>query len=458
MTADRVLDELSRVVEAARGHRQPPEVEHAAKRMIMDSVGCALGAFREQVPGIARAAAAARPQPGGCSVLGTRISTTPEMAAFANGVMIRYLDYNDAYGSAGGIGHPSDYIPAAMAAAERAGACGADLLAAVSVGYEVFCRLTDATRLGVETWDHVVNGAVASAAAAALTGGLPAGATRHAMSLALTPNFALQATRLGNLSMWKGCASGNACRNGMFAAELAGRGLTGPEAPFEGRGGLFPVLGGEPDLRGLLRADGRPAISDCHIKRYPSGYFSQGAIEAAVQARAGLRSSQEVERIEVGTFEFGLRVMAGDEQKWHPTTRETADHSIPFVVACAVATGDVTSVSFRPEVLADPEIARLLAGLTVAVDPECAAAWPGACMNKVTLVLNGGERRSATVRYYRGHAYNPMNDEELQQKFAEQAVPVLGDAAADQLAAVIWGLDKAEHITELFDVAATAED
>jgi 2-methylcitrate dehydratase len=299
---------------------------------------------------------------------------------------------------------------------------------------------------------------VASAAAAALLDDLGALATRHAMSLAVTPNFALQATRLGTLSMWKGCASANACRNGVFAAELAGRGLTGPQAPFDGRGGLFPITGEEPDMRGLLRADGRPAISDCHIKRYPSGYFSQGAIEAAVQARASLRSSQEIERIEIGTFEFGLRVMAGDSEKWRPATRETADHSIPFVVACAVAAGDVTSASFRPDVLADPEIRRLLDRLTVAADAECAAAWPEACMNKVTLVLTNGERRSATVRYYRGHARNPMSDEEVQRKFARQAAPVLGDTAAGQLATVIWGLDKAGHISELFDAAATAED
>ncbi|HYZ52405.1 MAG TPA: hypothetical protein VE733_02690 [Streptosporangiaceae bacterium] len=79
-------------------------------------------------------------------------------------------------------------------------------------------------------------------------------------------------------------------------------------------------------------------------------------------------------------------------------------------------------------------------------------------MNKVTLVRNGGERRSAIARYYRGHTLNPISDEELQHKFAEQRVPMLGGAAADQLATVIWGLDKAEHIAELFDIAVTAEE
>jgi 2-methylcitrate dehydratase len=199
-TGDRVLDELGRVVESARGKRQPPELEHAAKRMIMDAIGCAFGGFTADAPVLARELARARPLPGGARVLGTGLRTSPEAAAFANGVMIRYLDYNDSYGSAGGIGHPSDYIPAALATATT----GTDLLNAVVVGYEIFGRMMDVTNLGVEGWDHVTNGAVASAAMAALLRGLSPEAIRHAMSLAVTPNFALQATRLGTLSMWKG--------------------------------------------------------------------------------------------------------------------------------------------------------------------------------------------------------------------------------------------------------------
>jgi 2-methylcitrate dehydratase len=145
--------------------------------------------------------------------------------------------------------------------------------------------------------------------------------------------------------------------------------------------------------------------------------------------------------------------MAGDEEKWHPKTRETADHSIPYVVACAVARGDVTIADFSPESLTDPEIRRLLDNLTVVQDDECEAAWPDACLNKVTLVRRGGDRCSATVRYYRGHARNPMTHDELQEKFSRQVAPTLGPDGAERLAGVIWNLGKEQNVKELFEAA-----
>jgi 2-methylcitrate dehydratase len=289
---------------------------------------------------------------------------------------------------------------------------------------------------------------VASAAAAAVANGLSRQRTRHALALAVTANLSLQATRLGELSMWKGCAAGNACRNGVFAAELAAAGLTGPPAPFTGRGGLFQVTGGEPDMRWLGPAH-RPAIAGCHVKRFPSGYFSQGAIQAALDLHARLNGRPPA-AVEVGTFEFGKKVMAGDTQKWHPATRETADHSIPYVVACALARGRVNRGDLDESQLTAPDIVRLLDVLTVEVDQECAAAWPEACMNRVTVAFADGGEESATVRYYRGHAKNPMSDRELEDKFRDQAASVLTDADADALLAAIWELDEADSPDALF--------
>jgi 2-methylcitrate dehydratase len=102
--------------------------------------------------------------------------------------------------------------------------------------------------------------------------------------------------------MWKGCAAGNACRNGVFAAELAAEGITGPPAPFTGRGGLFQVTGGQPDLR----RPGAPASFGCHVKRFPSGYFAQGAIQAALDVRRTLNGRVPV-AVAVGTIELGKK-------------------------------------------------------------------------------------------------------------------------------------------------------
>jgi 2-methylcitrate dehydratase len=444
---DEVLRALEDIIDAGRAP-QPGNAVHAAKRMLLDSVGCALGGYHEHVPATIRRVSRRRVKPGGTRAFGMEERLHPDAAAFANSVMIRFLDYNDTHGSAVGVGHPSDYIPAAMARLGEQEIPGELILRAILVEYEVFCRLTDATRLGVERVDHVLNGAVASAAAAAVANGLSREQTRHALSLALTANLSLQATRLGELSMWKGCAAGNACRNGVFAAEMAAAGITGPPAPFTGRGGLFQVTGGEPDMRWLGAADG-PAILGCHVKRFPSGYFSQGAIQAALEVRGRLDGRVPV-AVEVGTFELGKTVMAGDVEKWHPTTRETADHSIPYVVACALARGTVNRADLDESRLADPGIRRLLDVLTVKVDPECLAAWPDACMNRVTVTLAGGRDESATVRYYRGHARNPMSDHELEGKFREQAASVISDADADALIKAIWTLDEAGSPAGLF--------
>ena len=441
---DEVLHALEDIIDAGRPP-QPGEATHAAKRMLLDSVGCALGGYRQQVPAVIRQVSRRRVKPGGTRAFGIAERLQPDAAAFANSVMIRFLDFNDTHGAAVGVGHPSDYIPAAMARLGERELPGELVLRAILVGYEVFCWLTDATRLGVEQIDHVLNGAAASAAAAALANGLSREQTRHALSLAVTANLSLQATRLGELSMWKGCAAGNACRNGVFAAELAAAGITGPPAPFTGRGGLFQVTGGEPDMR---RAD-TPAIFGCHVKRFPSGYFSQGAIQAALDVRATLNGRVPV-AVEVGTFELGKKVMAGDAQKWHPVTRETADHSIPYVVACALARGTVNREDLDESQLADPEIRRLLDVLTVEVDPECMAAWPDACMNRVTAAFADGSKESATVRYYRGHARNPMTDRELEQKFRDQAASVVADTDADTLIKAIWSLDEADSPEALF--------
>lgn len=452
---DEVLRALEDIVDAGRSP-QPPDAVRAAKRMLLDSVGCVLGGYRERVPVTVRQVSRRRVKPGGTRVFGITETLHPDAAAFANSVMIRFLDYNDTHGAAVGVGHPSDYIPAALIRLDEREIPGDLVLRAILVGYEVFCRLAEATQLGVERIDHVLNGAVASAAAAAVANELSAEQTRHALSLAVTANLSLQATRLGELSMWKGCAAGNACRNGVFAAELAAAGITGPPAPFTGRGGLFRVTGGEPDLR-WLGPSAAPAISGCHVKRFPSGYFSQGAIQAALELRERMNGRVPV-AVRVGTFEFGKKVMAGDAEKWRPVTRETADHSIPYVVACALARGTVNREDLDESQLSAPEIRRLLDVLTVEVDQECAAAWPEACMNRVTVAFADGGEDSATVRYYRGHAKNPMSDRELEGKFRDQAAAVISDADADALVKAIWTLDEAASADALFAWTALGAD
>ncbi len=443
------------IIELARSvaYERLDEVErHGASRMLLDALGCALGAVQEPTPKVARDVATGGIATGSCGLIGDRRRTDADLAAFANGVAIRYFDLNDSYASPHGVGHPSDYIAAVLAAAEESGGDGRAVIEGMAVAYELFAALTDALQLGVEGWDHVLAGSIASAVAAGVVFGVDEDALRHCVALAMVPNFPLQATRLGELSMWKGCAAGNASRSGVFAARLARAGLSGPPLPFVGRGGFQAVLGIEVDLEALRPGRRPPAIGNSNIKRYPSGYFSQGAIDAALEVRARLDGDATIAAVEIGTFTYGAKVMAGDPEKWHPATRESADHSLPYVVATALVHGDLGLQRFEPGALSDPEVAEVLRVLEVRVDPECADAWPASVMTKLAVMTASGRREEARVQFYRGHARNPMSDEEIQEKAAGLAAGALSGSAFARLAERVWRLEALPAVGDLLSL------
>lgn len=441
-SGDSVLDDLVALTRSITYERMTEEERHGVKRVLLDALGCALGAVDAKAAQIARNIAASAAVVDGCTLIGDPRRPHGDFAAFANGVMVRYLDFNDTYASPQGVGHPSDYIPAVLAAAEEAGSSMPQVVQGIAIAYEVFARFSDAARLGVEGWDHVLAGDLASALAAAVLWELDDDQLRHAASLSLTPNFGLQATRLGELSMWKGCASANACRNGLFAARLAREGLSGPPAPFLGRGGMEAVLGKEVLRDPLARGDAPLAVGCSNIKHYPAGYFSQGAIELARELGSRLTSHEDIAEVDVGTFAFGLRVMAGDQAKWRPATRESADHSIPYVVASALVHGDLRVEHFTPEALADPAVARILEHLRVHEDPECAAAWPQEVMTRIRVTTSSGAVEEGAIRAYRGHATNPMSDREIEQKVTNLAAGRLSAGQLERLFSAIWKLEE----------------
>ncbi|HEY2952588.1 MAG TPA: MmgE/PrpD family protein, partial [Verrucomicrobiae bacterium] len=221
----------------------PPPVVHEVKRRVIDSIGCALGAWDAEPCVIARRVASTFSAERGASLLGTRRSVPPDWAAFANGCLVRYLDYNDTYLSKEPA-HPSDNIPAALAVAEVEKAGGRELITAIALAYEVQCRLCDAASLRARGWDHVTYGAFSTALAAARLMGLDAERTRHALGMAGVACAALRQSRVGELSHWKGCAFANAARHGLFAALLAREGMTGPAPIFEGEKGFEKLVSG----------------------------------------------------------------------------------------------------------------------------------------------------------------------------------------------------------------------
>ncbi|MCC7485204.1 MAG: MmgE/PrpD family protein [Burkholderiales bacterium] len=449
-----IVEQLADYAAGLRYEDLPPEVVRQAKRLIADSIGCALGGHASEPATIAQDMAATVTSTRPATVMVTGRRTSPDLAAFANGVMIRFLDFNDGYTSTGESGHPSDSIAAALAAAEIAGRSGKDLIAATVLAYEVFCRICDAADLKPLGWDHVTVGGIASAAAAAKLLGLEGRRLAEALNLAIAPNIALYQTRIGHVSMWKGCAYANASRNALFAALLAERGMTGPAPIFEGVGGYFKAVTRAPFALEALGGRGHPyKIMECSIKRFPLGQYSQTVVEAALEARARAGPDAAIEEVRIETCSTAVRLMAGDPDKWEPETRETADHSMPYTVAVALIHGEVADHHFGNEYLRDPDIRALARRVKVAATAEADSRMPEAMLCRLALLTKRGESIPATVEYHRGHWKNPMSDGEVEAKFRRLAATVLPSSSADRLLETLWHLESEDNAGALIGLA-----
>lgn len=430
--SETLADRLAAFTIATRYEDLPNEVVAEAKRRLIDAFGCAAAAMDEPAPTIARRVAASMSgEPGGALIGGGRSSA--DWAAFSNGVHIRYLDCNDTYLSLEPA-HPSDNWAAVMAAGEHASADGRAWIVAASVAYEVQCRLCDAASIRARGWDHTTYGAISSALAASKLLGHSHEKTVHALGIAGTTGTALRLTRAGELSMWKGCAFAHAARNGVFAALLAGEGMTGPAPFFEGEMGFWQQVSGPFELPKL----GGPAADDwmlpkTSIKFVPAEYHSQSAIAAAFELRPRIGDPSRIKSLEIATFRTAVEIIGKDPEKWRPKTRETADHSLPYCTAVALVDGAVSAAQFEPERLADPALLDLVARTTVVEDPALTAGYPAGIPNRIRVTLDDGTVLESEVAFPPGHDKNPLTDDQLAVKFHGLADPVLGSVDANLL-------------------------
>jgi 2-methylcitrate dehydratase len=450
-TVSTLVEQLSEYVSNVRYEDLPPEVVRQAKRLLIDTIGCALGGYRSPTYEVARSIASEVTSTRPATVMVSGMKTSVDLATFVNGVMIRFLDYNDGYTSTGESGHPSDSIAAALAVAELTKRSGKDLLTAIVAAYEVFCRVCDAVDLKPIGYDHVTVGCMASTAAAARLLGLPPAQMQHAFNLAIAPNVALYQTRIGHVSMWKGCAYANASRNAVFAAMLASRGMTGPSPVFEGVGGYFKAVTRKPfELAAMGGRGGSYKIMECSIKRFPLGQYSQTVVEAALQLRKKISGPGEIAEVRIETVTTAIRLMAGDPDKWHPETRETADHSMPYTVAVALVHGTVEERHFDEQYLRDKMLRELTQKVKVKATEEADRLMPEAMLCRMQLVTVAGTTHEAAVHYHRGHYKNPMTDDEVEAKFRHLAAGVLPAPRVDRLLESLWrveALDDAGEIT-----------
>jgi 2-methylcitrate dehydratase len=430
----------------------PSHTVHEAKRRFIDSFATAVGAMDADAYAIAKKCALRVQGTPSTGLLGGGQSSA-EWATFVNGLLIRYLDYNDTYLSLEPA-HPSDNLAAVLSVGELAGAPGKDLITAAVLAYEIQCRLCDAASLRAHGFDHVTYGAISSAIAACKLLKLDSVKTTHAIGLAGVANTALRQTRSGELSMWKGCAFANAARNGVFASLLAAEGMSGPAPIFEGELGFMKLLTGEFKVAPLGGGDQPFMINSTYIKFWPAEYHSQSAIDAALHLRKEIKDFGQIEGIDIHTFDAAVDIIGKDPEKWRPKTRETADHSLPYCTAVALIDGEVTLKQFEPARIADEKLLGVVAKIKIHRDKELSSRYPQGIPNRITVKLNNGQHIVKEVEYPRGHNHNPMTDSEVESKFRTLVEPKYGKERATRMLESCWSLEKLTKVRDFIDLFA----
>lgn len=446
MTIARKIAQWAR---ALRYDELPQKTVHEVKRRVIDSIATTLGAYLSHPAKIVREKAMAVSDPNAkATVWGTTYRTLPELAAFANGAMTRYLDYNDTYLSLEPA-HPSDNLSACVAVMQQTGKTGKDCILAAVIAYEIQCRLCDAASLRAGGWDHVTYGALSSAVAAARLWDLSEDQMEHTIGLAGVCNITTRQTRTGQISDWKACAFSNAARNGVFAADLARRGLTGPHEIFEGPKGLMKQLNIHGVKNLVLGKGGDFMIDKTYIKFWPAEYHSQSAIDACLQMRPQVLG-KKIESIHMKSFEAAVSIIGSEPEKLRPTSRETADHSMFYCCAAALVDGDVTLATFDDHRLTDAKLLDLMDRTKIVEDAELNKGYPFGIPNDITITCSDGTKVSKRVDFPRGHAQNPMTDDEVIAKFQRMASGVVSDKTAGEILDRAWNLDKATDLAPLF--------
>src|SRR6059058_3425461 len=433
---------------ALRFENLSKNVVHEVKRRIIDSLGCALGAWNEEPCAIARKVASHFSAKQGATIVGTNHKAPPDWAAFANGCCIRYFDYNDTYLSKEPA-HPSDNIAAALAIAESVSATGRELITAIALAYEVQCRFCDAASIRVRGWDHVTYGTFSTALASAKLMKLDAQKTRHAVNIAGVAGAAMRQARAGELSHWKGVAFATAARHGVFSALLAREGMTGPAPIFEGEMGFEKQLGVSLGNVGEKFCGSPTMILKTSIKYWPAEYHSQSAIEAALFLRSQIDDLSKIKSVVIESHDASVDIIGSEPEKWKPKTRETADHSLPYITAIALIDGEITDRQFEPERFKDPEVWKFLENVKVERNAELSGMYPDAVANIVHVDLADGRRLTKRIDYPMGHAKNPLKDSQVEEKFDVLVDPIFGRERARKIIDIVWKLEEAKNVDEL---------
>ena len=418
-----------------------------AKRRILDSLACAVAGRKTKMGDLTFQTASRYSGLYAATIWGSKEKSSVEMASFANGTFLRCLDLSDMYRTKSG-GHPSDVIAPILCAAECFSKSGEEAIRSVILAYDIYCSFCDSIDVNSMGFDQPLYTSIAVALSVATLLQLDKNKIKHALSLSIIPNLSLFQTRTGELSEWKGCAAANASRNALFAVLLAKDGYSSPELPIEGSMGLWKILG---SFEWNFKELNISAIRRTHFKAFPICYHGQAAVFAAISVYSKIKNISHIKSIEIRTYKIAFDIMANDRSRWNPKTRETADHSLPFVVAMTLLKGTINEESLSQHFLENEELLQLMKKITVKSDDDYSKVYPSQVPCHMKVCLDNNDELNEYISFPKGHVSNPMNEIELNLKALVLLMGSMEEHSARKIIKEVSILDKSKDIKNLIE-------
>lgn len=435
----------------------PPDIVHQTKRVVLDTLGCAIGGYTSEASRAIQELIKELGHPEEATVFGSGMKTSCLNAVLANGAMVRYLDYNDtAFIIQGEIYrtgyHPSEVIPPILALAERQHLSGKDVIVAIVMGYDLsLCFLEGVVGPGMEKkgWNGDTRGAYIMPLVAGKLLGLNEEQMENAVGIAASCHAVLGILDAPKeeYTMTKNIRFPTMAYASILAAMLAQKGFTGPAGVIEGQGGFVEaIMNGDYDLSKLVNIKGKFAIRETCIKSIIADFSAHGHLTATLTlAREHDIKPEDIAEVRITTSKRCAE-HTGDPVKKYPKNKETADHSSYYLTAIAIIDRQIGPDQFTPEKYNDPKVRELIDKVTLIGDPSLDKVRPAGISEILT---KQGKRYSLRVDYPRGHARNPMTDAEVIDKFQSLASKYMNDEQMKQVIETVFILDELDDIEKL---------
>jgi 2-methylcitrate dehydratase PrpD len=441
-----ITRELAEFVVETRYQELSAETVHAAKTMILDTLGCGIAGFVLSKDEIAPVFKVIDDMGGKeeCTLVVSGKKTSWFNAILGNGTAMHSIDYDDTRpGIATHIG--AVVVPSVLAFGEKLGTSGKDAILATVLGYEVASRIASSVMpTHYDFWHSTgTNGTFGAAVAAGKLLGLNVDEMEKALGIAADQAAGLiSCIEFGDLT--KSLHAGLTSAKGALAAMLAKHGASGPQGILEYPRGYCNAYSKGPALEKIIYDLGRSFdILNNMPKFFPSALPSHSVIEATLRlVRENKIVADSVLRV-VGKVVMSA---AATFTNYKPETALAARLSIPYCIAVAIIDGEVRMEQFARTRLQDQRVKELIKKICIEGDPDLDKLYPEMIPATVEIITKDGKVFSAEQYYPKGLAKNPMSDEEISSKFGSLCAYVFEKGIIDQLREMIMKMESLKDI------------